>query len=62
MDRLALGFVVAGVPGLIIAVIVRWTMVEPPRGYSDGLVAETQAPPFWSVVRHMLNSAATDNW
>ena len=38
-------FVVAGVPGLIIAVIVRWTMVEPP-GYSDGLVEKPQAPPF----------------
>ena len=54
-------FVVAGVPGLIIAVIVRWTMVEPPRGYSDGLVEKPQAPPFWSVVRHVLNGAAT-NW
>ncbi|GIS20733.1 MAG: hypothetical protein CM15mP120_26490 [Pseudomonadota bacterium] len=37
-------FVVAGVPGLIIAVIVRWTMVEPPRGYSDGLVESPRHP------------------
>ena len=39
-------FVVAGVPGLIIAVIVRWTMVEPPRGYSDGLVESPRHPRF----------------
>ena len=52
-------FVVAGVPGLIIAVIVRLTMIEPPRGYADGLAEKPAAPPFWTVVRHMLNSSAT---
>ncbi len=50
-------FVVAGVPGLLIALVVRFSMVEPPRGYSDGIVEKPPAPPFWSVVRHMVNNA-----
>jgi len=50
-------FVVAGVPGLLIALVVRFTMTEPPRGYSDGITEKPPAPPFWSVVRHMANNA-----
>ena len=46
-------FVVAGLPGLVIALIVRFTMTEPPRGYADGIVDRPPAPPFWQVVRHM---------
>jgi predicted MFS family arabinose efflux permease len=53
-------FIVAGVPGLAIALLVRLTVQEPPRGYSDGGVSraeEIAAPPFWQVVRTMLGSA-----
>jgi predicted MFS family arabinose efflux permease len=46
-------FVVAGVPGLLIAVVVRMTMVEPPRGYADGITEQQPAPPFWGVARYM---------
>ncbi len=46
-------FVVAGVPGLIIALFVRFTMIEPPRGYADGVVERPPAPPFWQVVHYM---------
>jgi predicted MFS family arabinose efflux permease len=46
-------FVAAGLPGVIIALIVRFTMVEPPRGYSDGIQNKPEAPPFWTVVNYM---------
>ncbi len=49
-------FVVAGAPGLIIALIVRLTMREPPRGYADGVTEKPEAPPFWAVVRHMVST------
>ena len=46
-------FVIAGAPGLLIALAVRFTMKEPPRGLSDGLTYEVQPPPFFLVVRTM---------
>ncbi len=38
-------FVVLGIPGVIVAIVVRLTLREPPRGYSDGhnLGASTQS-------------------
>ena len=51
-------FVVAGVPGLVIALIVRFSMVEPPRGYADGIIERPPAPPFASVVRFMMSKAS----
>jgi MFS family permease len=45
-------FRIVGVPGLLLAVIVRLTLREPPRGAADGLVAATaQAPPVADVIR-----------
>ncbi len=49
-------FVVAGVPGLVIALIVRYTMIEPPRGYADGITERPPAPPFWDVVGYMAKA------
>lgn len=46
-------FVVAGVPGLLIALIVRYSMLEPPRGYADGIKEKPPAPPFWDVAKFM---------
>ena len=46
-------FVIAGAPGLLIALAVRFTMKEPPRGLSDGFTYEVQPPPFFLVVRTM---------
>jgi len=46
-------FVIAGAPGLLIAVAVRFTMEEPPRGLSDGLTSKIKPPPFILVVRTM---------
>ena len=50
-------FVVAGLPGIAIALLVRYTMVEPPRGYSDGVTEKPPAPPFWEVARTMWKTA-----
>ncbi|MEM7097452.1 MAG: MFS transporter [Pseudomonadota bacterium] len=50
-------FVVAGVPGLIIALMVRYGMTEPPRGYADGITEKPPAPPFWNVVKTMLKTS-----
>jgi len=48
-------FVAAGAPGLIIALVVRYSMIEPPRGHADGIVDKPAAPPFWTVVRFMTH-------
>lgn len=50
-------FVVAGAPGLLIALAVRFWLVEPPRGYSDGITERPPAPPFWAVVKTMWASS-----
>ncbi|MGH3627404.1 MAG: spinster family MFS transporter, partial [Sciscionella sp.] len=53
-------FILIGLPGVLVALLVRFTVKEPPRGYADRLAAnlEPQAagakvavPPFWDVVR-----------
>jgi MFS family permease len=56
-------FIIAGLPGLAIAILVRTTIKEPPRGYSEptGPSEETDAPPFWSVVRTMMGSPLLRN-
>ena len=50
-------FVVAGLPGLLIALMVRYTMLEPPRGYADGITERPPAPPFWSVASAMWQNS-----
>ena len=49
-------FVIAGVPGVLIAFLVRFTMKEPQRGFSEGLTKESLAPSFTSVVRYMFKN------
>jgi predicted MFS family arabinose efflux permease len=50
-------FVVAGVPGLFIALLVRFTMREPPRGYADGILERPAPPPFFEVAKFMWGNA-----
>jgi predicted MFS family arabinose efflux permease len=38
-------FMVVGVPGLLLAILVRTTLREPPRGYSEGRVGASGEPP-----------------
>jgi predicted MFS family arabinose efflux permease len=62
-------FIVAGLPGLAIALLVRLTVREPPRGYSEralaGATAATEdadtAPPFWTVARTLASSPVLRN-
>lgn len=46
-------FVIAGVPGLLLGLIVRFTVHEPIRGQSDPGTAVRHAPPFPDVIRTM---------
>jgi MFS family permease len=46
-------FYVVGAPGLVIALIVRFTLREPPRGFSEGAATAPEAPPFGAVLRRL---------
>ena len=49
-------FIIAGAPGLLVALLVFLTVREPPRGISDRAApapATTKAPPFGQVLRHL---------
>ena len=43
-------FVIVGLPGILLALLVRFTVVEPSRGHSEALQQEVAAPGFWEVV------------
>jgi MFS family permease len=49
-------FLLVGLPGLVVALLVWLTVKEPPRGYSDGPRAKPRAatPPFFDVFRFLL--------
>ena len=49
-------FIIAGVPGLLIAFLVRFTMKEPQRGLSEGIANKPEAPSFTSVVIYMFKN------
>jgi predicted MFS family arabinose efflux permease len=44
-------FFVVGAPGLLVALFFRFTVDEPPRGFSDNKVVEAKAVPFLSVLK-----------
>src|SRR5262245_7975762 len=50
-----LTFVMVGLPGLVLTLLVRFTVVEPPRGYADGSVqgSKAPAPPMSEVIAHL---------
>ena len=47
-------FVAVGAPGLLIALLVRFTVAEPIRGASDQAGEVARAPPFWDVARYVI--------
>ena len=51
-----MAFIALGVPGVLLAVLVRLTMREPPRGASEGRIAEAEAPAVFAVFRFVLVS------
>ena len=48
-------FMVVGLPGVVLALIVRLTLREPPRGLADGITLDTSEPPppVREVFRHL---------
>ncbi len=62
-------FFVVGLPGLIIAVLVRYTMIEPQRGAADGLEPQDPEPIDWSQMwveilagfKHLLSDPVSRN-
>ncbi len=48
-------FMVVGLPGVVLALIVRFTLKEPPRGVADGVQFDASAPPppVADVFRHL---------
>ncbi|TGD71189.1 MFS transporter [Mangrovimicrobium sediminis] len=53
-------FIVLGVPGLVFALVVRFTVREPRRGQSEGLAiaaeADSERPSFGATLRFLLHS------
>ena len=52
-------FVAVGLPGILLALIVRLTLIEPPRGISDGLAVESRPAHSFAQVQRLLWSLAT---
>jgi MFS family permease len=50
-------FVLLGLPGLLVALLIWLTVKEPPRGYSEGRIAAGRVapPPFFAVCRFLLS-------
>jgi MFS family permease len=48
-----IAFFAVGVPGLLVALLMKLTLREPPRGWSEPDVKTTPAPPFMHVLRHL---------
>jgi len=46
-------FMLVGIPGIVLAIILKLTIKEPPRGYSEGRVPDTKPIPFKEVVHTM---------
>jgi len=47
-------FFVVGLPGLLLALLVRFTIREPPRGLADGRVASDDQPGMWETMRYLM--------
>jgi MFS family permease len=50
-------FYVVGAPGIALALVVKWTLREPPRGYAEGFVAAAEPPPMKEVLSKLLTKA-----
>ncbi len=44
---------IVGLPGLVLAAVVRFTVVEPSRGHSEGRAAVAKQPPFLKTLRFL---------
>ncbi len=46
-----MAFLVVGLPGILLALVVRFTVQEPERGWSQNQVSVSSAPPFGEVIQ-----------
>jgi MFS family permease len=46
-------FFVVGLPGIAVALLIKLTLREPPRGFSDGVVVSNEPPPFLGVLQKL---------
>jgi MFS family permease len=51
-------FVIVGLPGLLLSLLVAFTLREPPRGHSEGLTTNADAPSAGDVIRFLWRSRA----
>ncbi len=51
-------FFVVGLPGLVLALVVRFTVVEPKRGHAEGRAATGQRPPWMETMRFLWTRAS----
>lgn len=57
-----IAFVIVGLPGIVVALIVLLTIKEPPRGYSDPPDASPKTPAHWGVAFQELKHKPTFWW
>ncbi len=50
-------FYVVGIPGIVLALILKLTLREPPRGYAEGVVTATTPPPVKEVLGKLLTKS-----
>lgn len=55
-------FLLVGLPGLAIAALVRFTLVEPPRGFSEGKPAPEAKPIDWSEIYEQVSNGFRHIW
>jgi MFS family permease len=55
-------FFAFGVPGILVALMVRLGLTEPPRGLADGAAAQRGAPPAWRAVFTHLWTVRSLRW
>lgn len=51
-------FMIVGLPGLLLAIIVKLTLKEPARGTWDAAPATEKAPSLWAVLKRLLGKPA----
>ncbi|MCB1687266.1 MAG: MFS transporter [Halioglobus sp.] len=51
-----MAFIVLGAPGLIVALVLRFTVKEPPRGYSEQRTANAESSTFGQTLKFLVTS------
>jgi MFS family permease len=52
-----MAFYVVGLPGIVLAIIVKLTLREPPRGFAEGVVTAATPPPIREVLSKLLTKS-----